>query len=374
MKDRLHFPRLPLATSIIDGFESNLQPATTIFAPRRKGKTTFVRNDLIPLAKTKGFIVATADLWIDRPHPERVIANALQEAIYGTGFVRRNLLRFTRPGQIIKTVSGSAGPDGVTIGADFADDAGLVLPELFERFRKLGKGRALLIVDEVQHLATRKEFEDFTATLRSLLQAAQGEVYALFTGSSQDGLARMFRRSKAPFYQYGSEVAFPELGMEFANHLAALHKETTDRDWDAAQAFRLYVSRGMMPKYLREVYSICLTQNLTVAEADKLVWASMLDEGQFSTLIEGLPPLDLALLVGILSGESLFSTEYRSRLADELPSGSVPSTAQIQVALKRLQRAELIGNLDHGNWCIEDGALESYMRKLLIDADDADGS
>lgn len=369
MKDRLHYARFGLADSILRGFEQHLQPAVTIFAPRRKGKTTFVMRDLIPMAKERGFLVASADLWLDKDHPERVIAQALNEAIYGTGFVLRNLMRLTRPGQLVKSVSGGASADGVTLSADMADDGGLSLPELFERFRRLGKGRALLIIDEVQHLATRKEFEGFTATLRTLMQAAQGDVVALFTGSSQDGLARMFRRSKAPFYQYGSEVTFPDLGRDFAVHLGKLYQEVTGKEWEIIEAFDLYVARGMMPKYLRELYSLCLTQNLTVREADKIVWRSMLDEGQFATLIAEMPALDQSLLVGILCGESLFSAEYRARLADELPSRQQPTSQQVQVALKRLQRRELIGNLDHGEWKIEDGALESYLRRVLIDGE-----
>jgi len=46
IKDRLHYPRTALAKFIVEAFEQNRQTATTIFAPRRKGKTTFVRNDL----------------------------------------------------------------------------------------------------------------------------------------------------------------------------------------------------------------------------------------------------------------------------------------------------------------------------------------
>ncbi|ENQ7794988.1 hypothetical protein ACEQG5_006179 [Pseudomonas aeruginosa] len=366
IKDRLHYPRTALANLIVEAFEQNLQTATTIFAPRRKGKTTFVRNDLIPMAKARGFLVAIADLWLDKPNPERVISLALREAIHGTGFLRRNLMRLKRPGQTVTSVNGGAGPEGVTVGADLGG-ADLALPELFEQFRQLGKGRALLIIDEVQHLATNKEFEAFTATLRTLLQGANGEVYALFTGSSQHGLAQMFRRSKAPFYQYGSEVAFTNLGIEFAQHLGALYQEATGKAWDVDEAFRLYVQRGMMPKHLREIYNLSITQNLPIAEADKIVWATMLDEGQFATLIESLPPLDVSLLIGILTGESLFSAEYRNRLADVLPSGTAPSTTQVQAALNRLRRGELVGNIDHGDWCIEDGALESFLRRLLLE-------
>ena len=38
IKDRLHYPRTALANLIVEAFEQNLQTATTIFAPRRKGK------------------------------------------------------------------------------------------------------------------------------------------------------------------------------------------------------------------------------------------------------------------------------------------------------------------------------------------------
>src|SRR3546814_11357934 len=122
--------------------------------------------------------------------------------------------------------------------------------------------------------------------------------------------------------------------MEFAQHLAALYFEATGRTWEAAEAFSLYMRRGMMPKHLREIYNLSLTQNLPVVEADKIVWASMLDEGKFATLIESLATLDQALLVDILPGASLFSAEYRKRLGAELPSGIAHTTTQVQSAHK----------------------------------------
>ncbi len=369
-QDRLHFPRNRLAYQILGSFEAQLQTAVTVFAPRRKGKTTFVNRDLIPMAREKGFIVATADLWMDRDHPERVISGALHEAIFGAGLFRRTIQRFARPGSLLKSVKGGAGHDGVTLEAELAQDQALSLQELFERFRSLGKGRALLIIDEVQHLATRNEFESLTATLRALLQSAQGEVFALFTGSSQEGLAKMFRRSKAPFYQFSSEVPFHDLGMEFAQHLGAAYKDVTGREWEVTEAFAKFVARGQMPMYLRELYKLCLTQNISVAEADKIAWGSMVDEGQFESVLRDLPPLDQAVLVGILTGQSLFSADYRAALADDLPSGQAPSTQQVQVALNRLKRRDLVANLDHGTWGIEDAALESYLRRLLIDGID----
>lgn len=149
-KDRLLFPRTALADRILRSFENSHQAALTIFAPLRKGKTSFVTHDLIPMAKERGYLVATADLWLDKDHPKQVITDALNDAIQNSGFFLRNLMRLSRPSPLVK-------------GSRFE------LLKLFERFRYLGKGRALLVIDEVPHLSSRNEFESFTATLRALL-------------------------------------------------------------------------------------------------------------------------------------------------------------------------------------------------------------
>ncbi|EMG2117722.1 ATP-binding protein [Pseudomonas aeruginosa] len=368
-KDSLFFPRTALAQGILATFEKGLQTAATIFAPRRKGKTTFINNDLIPLAKERGFLVANADLWFDKDHPERVIVGALYEAIHGTGFLRRNWMKLLRPGAVLSSVEAGAGADGVNLKAGLAPDSGLDLFELFERFRQLGKGKALLIIDEVQHLATRKEFENLTATLRSLLQRAQGDVYAVFTGSSQDGLHRMFRHTKAPFYQFSHEVEFPNLGYEFIEHLGQRYHEITNREWDVDAAFERYVARGQMPKYIRDVLQLCMNDGLSVQEADYRAWNTMTDEGNFMNLILELPAIDLAVLMALVKGVAVFSAEGLESIGNAIDAPKALSAASVQTALKRLQKRDLVGNLGRGKWQMEDIALESYIRRTLLDPD-----
>ena len=369
-RDKLHYPRTELAETILGSFDSGLQNAATLFAPRRKGKTTFLLNDLIPIAKSQGFLVASADLWFDKAHPERVIAGGLFEAIHGTGFLRRNWLKLVRPGSLVQSIEAGAGADGVSFRTELVKDGVLSLSELFERFRILGKGKALLIIDEVQHLATRKEFENLTATLRTLLQQAHGEVFAVFTGSSQDGLYRMFRQTKAPFYQFSHEIRFPNLGLEFIQHLGACFHDITGRQWDTVAAFERYVARGQMPKYIRDVFLLCVTDGLSVEKADRRAWATMTDEGNFENLLMELPALDFCILVALVKGISVFSTSGRDWLGSENQTGGIPSAATVQTALKRLQRRELVANLGRGEWSIEDAALESYLRRTFIDERD----
>lgn len=365
--DRLYFHRASLASQVVTGFEHQLQISTTLFAPRRKGKTMFLLRDLQPEAERRGFLVAYADLWSNKDNPELVICESLARALHETSLIDKLRLWWAQPKRQMKGLKIGVGIDSASAEAELAEAGIPRIHNLFERFRFAGKGKALLIVDEIQHLATRPAFESLTATLRSLLTTSQGEVFAVFTGSSQDGLTNMFRRSKAPFFQFGSQINFPDLGVELAKHFGALYRDTTGKEWETDLAFRLYVARGMTPYYLRTLFTTCLEQGLSVREADAIVWAGMVDEGQFATLLSELPPLDQLLLRGIITGDSLYSEEYRKRIAMELPGGMTPSTQQVQGGLERLRKRELVANLGHGAWAIEEDALAAYLHRHYSD-------
>lgn len=56
-KDPWHFPRTELATHDLGMFDTGLASALTFFAPRRMGKTEFLRKDITPVAETGGWQV-----------------------------------------------------------------------------------------------------------------------------------------------------------------------------------------------------------------------------------------------------------------------------------------------------------------------------
>ena len=55
--DPWHFPRTELTKQILGMFETGLASSLTFFAPRRMGKTEFLRKDITPLAEQLGWRV-----------------------------------------------------------------------------------------------------------------------------------------------------------------------------------------------------------------------------------------------------------------------------------------------------------------------------
>ncbi len=69
----------------------------------------------------------------------------------------------------------------------------------------------LIALDEIQHLATSREFDPFTAALRTMLDTMPANIRVLFISSSPEDLSRLLNDSDAPFYQFAMVADFPLL-------------------------------------------------------------------------------------------------------------------------------------------------------------------
>jgi hypothetical protein len=270
--ESLHFPRSELAARMMFIFEHQLEHALTLFAPEQKGKTTFLQQDFIPLASQHGFLVAVADLQTEPNNPERAIAMALQDSVHRTQSQRQNMTLLPGLNRIVSMARAfSNARNGRT---SMKSEGGYCLKRWLEQFRAAGKGRALLIVEAAELLAARSAFKNFTAKLRSLLQAPSSRVYIVFVGASPEGQANLFRRKDAPFYEFGFALDFPNLGKEFVCQLGVRFKEVTGVEWDVDLAHDLFRRYGEMPGLLIALYVASVSHGLGVKEAAEVVLAT----------------------------------------------------------------------------------------------------
>ena len=77
------FHRPLLAIELIEYITSaDASSGLFLAAPRRTGKTTFIKEDLVPSLREAGAVVIYADLWEDQSiNPAIVITNAIRQAI-----------------------------------------------------------------------------------------------------------------------------------------------------------------------------------------------------------------------------------------------------------------------------------------------------
>lgn len=109
-----HRPKLAekLTAALLHGGAINaMTSGLFLAAPRRTGKSTFLREDLRPLLMERGVIVIYADLWKNREvDPGEVIASAIKEEML-------------KHKGVVARLAKSAGVDKVSVGGlSFAVD------------------------------------------------------------------------------------------------------------------------------------------------------------------------------------------------------------------------------------------------------------
>jgi hypothetical protein len=221
--DSWHYPRTELADHYLSLLSLGISSNFAIVAPRRRGKTLFVLQDLAPLAQKKRYIPVYASLWqnINTPHSGLIVA--LEEAIASlekrTPFSRL-LQAKIRKASVSNEILGSMEIEFADRPTSASSEELGYLEQLLARLEsKAGKKTILLLIDEVQHLSTSSQFNPLAHALRTMLDKRQGRVKSIFTGSSRHYMNLLFNESQSPFYHFVELLPFPELPDDFVEFL-----------------------------------------------------------------------------------------------------------------------------------------------------------
>lgn len=361
--DLWHFPRAELAKQVLGLFESGLSSALVFFAPRRMGKTEFLRKDIQPLADKKGFETVYFSFLDSGATSQLKFTDTLLQFADKTGLQRTQKSTFAR---IRKIGADVAGIGGGVLELDTAKEESFDMISLFTSLSKHGK--ILLLLDEVQVLAQYDSNQLFIAGLRTALDMHKDTIKVIFTGSSREGLRRMFSQSSAPFFHFGQNLQFPELTRQFTDHLSLVYKKITkqilepDLLWDAFQEM------GCVPQLARSlVERLALNPDISILTAKEQLLNDVFNDRAYIELWDKASKLEQMLLNEIAQGtESLFSEMNRQKFAKRLGIEEL-AVSSTQSALRVLQRKLLIGRSpDRSGYFIDD---PNFNRWLLNNAE-----
>jgi hypothetical protein len=230
-----------------------------------------------------------------------------------------------------------------------------------------GNRRILLLLDEVQALAIPSQTQ-FVAALRTALDMHKDTVKVIFTGSSREGLRRMFSQASAPFFHFGQNLVFPPFERDFTDHLAEALVQTTQRQLDKNELWQAFLEMGRVPQLARSlVERLALNPGLTIVEAKESLIREINTSRDYATDWGKCSALERLLLMAICSDAAeLYGVAHREALAQALGVEEIP-VSSVQSALRSLSRRSLIFKQEGGNgYEIEDPMfLEWLMAEKL---------
>ncbi|MEO5733394.1 MAG: ATP-binding protein [Rubrivivax sp.] len=371
------FHRAQLAADIVSRL---LQaPPTTasgsglfLAAPRRTGKSTFLREDLRPALEARGALVIYVDLWEDRSaDPGEVITSAVRSAI-------------SRREGVIKRLARGSGMEKITVGglAFSLERVGLAkgvslsaaLAALSDETAQL----IVLLVDEAQHAITSPAGSDALFALKAardeINSSAHHGLRIVATGSNRDKLA-MLRSSKEQAFFGAPLVSFPVLGLDYIEWL--IQHLPFGSELEAPQVYRWFERAAHRPEILGAAVDALLF-DLQVSNGGYSQRLQALVQEQIAAsnqealrVVRSLTPLQSAVLrVLAKAGDSYGPFEaqtieqYKSVLQIIAPHATVePDTANVQQALSALQEKALVWRATRGVYALEDSFLAELMRK-----------
>ncbi|MFJ7144837.1 MAG: AAA family ATPase [Pseudomonas protegens] len=377
------FRRPALALNIADGLVgSGIQDYSSglfLAAPRRTGKSTFLREDLLPECQSRGWLAVYVDLWANR---EKDPAELIAAAIAGA------LVPFEKG---IRKLAKSLGVEKLsflrTLSWDFSKSQlpeGATLTQALELLHSAAGKTVVLVIDEAQHaLSSEAGLNAMFALKAARDQLNQGRdmdtsgLRLVFTGSNRDKLAHLVLNRNQPFF--GSSITpFPLLGRDFTKaytahlnaHLAPTNQFNAD---DLDQAFEWV---GRRPEMLRSIIGQVALELGEASQLNELLRSSaeILRAGvwsEFESAWNGLTLSQRAVLEVMVerSRNNLpfapFTDDTLAAVAKALQamgSETQPGTQTVQACIDALREKELVWKSSRGAYALEDNSFADWLQ------------
>jgi hypothetical protein len=186
---------------------------------RRIGKTTFVRQDLIPALLDEGALTLYVDLWADRSRPPMaLVKDAVQQAIASLATPGSALL-----GRLRRAKGMNFGAAGLSFGIQLdsiGEPGGVTLADVFVELVRKVEGDVVLIIDEVQQAVATQDGQDMLFALKAARDTVNtatdlpGKLLIVGTGSHKSLVTDMAtRRSQA--FAGAHTASFEPLGKDY---------------------------------------------------------------------------------------------------------------------------------------------------------------
>ncbi|QHI97590.1 ATP-binding protein [Xylophilus rhododendri] len=377
MADTPIFPRpglaSQLAAQILHQSPTSSSPSGVFLAaPRRTGKSTFVREDLRPALQAKGAVVIYVDLWADRHvDPSELLAVAIRTEM-------------GRHGHAVQKIAKGLGISGGKVaGLEFSLDRigigkDVTLVQALAVLSDEVKQPMVLVIDEAQHALTSQAGMDSLFALKAardeLNSSAHHGLRLVCTGSNRDKLA-MLRSSKDQAFYGAPLVAFPHLDKDyvawFCEHVGLSAELAPEAVW------ALFEKAGWRPELLgaaadslRFDFQI---QPADVQERFSAAVAEQIDAAACETLrvVHALTPLQTAVLRVLADSgtqyrpfEAATLEKYREALSaagESAESAPRVDVTAVQAALQALQDKSLVWRAARGVYALEDVSLREVL-------------
>lgn len=368
--------------------DEGLRSGLFLSGVRRTGKTTFLRNDLIPALEEAGALVIYVDLWSDvQASPAALVQAAIAKKLEeiqspATGLLRR-LKRLTEA-----EVEAFGIKFGFSLDA-IGKEGGPTLAEALTALVDLAKMDAVLIVDEVQQAITTDEGNQLLLALKAARDAINprprtpGHFIFVGTGSHRAHVNELTTRRNQAFAG-ATSVPYPLLERDYIAYLIdRLDRESAGRWPSLDVAYQAFQTLGNRPEEMLKALRLMHQQIGTAGDPDQLlpvIAATLRATAADIELakVEQLGSLAVAIFDRITqspdNARGIFSTEAAAAYSAAI--GREVRVEEIQPVVNALVAENIMMRPSQGRYSVTDPFVQEIWneRKALTRQPDGGGN
>lgn len=368
-----HRPKL--AAELCDRFDRNILADAIsgmfLAAPRRTGKSTFLRQDLLPEMQARGWVTIYVDLWADKNRdPGELIGGAIRIATADFDGTFARLVKGTAK----KIGMDKAGLSGTTVDfGKIGQAGGATLADILDYLARKSGQPVALVIDEAQHALMSEQGVNAMFALKAardrLNQGDQRRLFLVLTGSHRDKLSYLVLNKSQPFF--GATVTpFPLLDRGFTDaYTQMINKHlASDNQFDADAMYQAFVLVGHRPELLMTIVREVAVDLGQSTRLDRLIkekareWRERAFAGQENDFAALSPVQQAILRVMCEKGRDFFPfaeesiQAYRRQIGNE--TLGVPT---VQAALEALREKNLVWKSARGVYALEDESWAEWL-------------
>jgi hypothetical protein len=371
------FHRQSLAEKYCDNLEGTQLPDSRsglfLAAPRRTGKSTFLKEDLLRAMERRGWLSLYVALWKDKSRdPAELISEEIQ----------KKLTQFAGPLEILAKKTGLEKVSLYGVLSFNVKNSSTELPrqvslaDALETLAEVSARPLALVIDEAQHALTTPTGVNAMFALKSArdqlnIGSKTHKLSLVFTGSNRDKLAFLVLDRRQPFF--GSFITkFPLLDQEYTDQYSDYINQTlAGREiFKKTEMFAAFRVVGHRPQLLTQVVSEALSGALSQeTDNDTLVsLAQKLMNQLFSKMegeLAGLTKTQRTVFEVLVKHHEDY-TPFAESTMQEYSNllGKRVSTATVQSALEVLRNKNLVWKESFGGYVLEDESFIGFYNSV----------
>ncbi len=373
------FHRPKLAGAIADRLTGDspfgAEETVCLAAPRRTGKSTFLRLDLAPALENRHVEVVYTDLWSNRDtDPGLLIAEAIKAALRNA---KSFPMKTARSMGLSKVGAGSVSIDIEKIGLPQGTTLADALEALLIRTNK----RITLLIDEAQHSIVSEAGMNAMFALKAARDrlntredSKDGPNFmVVLTGSHRDKLSRLVFGRDQPFY--GASIQnFPLLGRDYTDAYTAWLNErlAVSNRFDPDDVFAAFDLVGHRPEILAQILKDIALETgdagelkRTLSESAETLRRRLWED--YENAWSSLTPLQQAITERLSVEETQLAPFSTSALAAYSKTvGETVETPAVQAAIEALRQKNLVWRSARGQYALEDQGMGDWLKARSI--------